>query len=101
MKTLLPTTMLMRLHRWLRRLEEGREWRKGRERSGGRGGREGKGVEEGENWNGVCYSDVQAKLLADGGLRPQDICVLAYYSKQVHRMRTVLRGHKLGQVRSK
>lgn len=44
---------------------------------------------------------MQAKLLADGGLRQQDVCVLAYYSKQVQRIRTVLRHKKLNEVRGK
>ncbi len=40
----------------------------------------------------------QAQLLTDGGLRGQDICVLAYYSKQVHWIRHILRQKKLSQV---
>ena len=42
--------------------------------------------------------NTQAKLLSDGGLNAQDICVLAYYSKQVYLIRTLLRKNKLSQV---
>lgn len=41
---------------------------------------------------------IQAQLLAAGGLRPRDICVLAYYNKQVRQIRAVMRQKKLGQV---
>lgn len=46
----------------------------------------------------VCVLSVQAKLLTEGGLRDRDICVLAYYSKQVHWIRNILRQKRLGQV---
>ena len=41
---------------------------------------------------------VQAQLLVDGGLRAQDVCVLAYYTKQVFWIRNILRQKKLSQV---
>ena len=40
----------------------------------------------------------QVKLLVTGGLRPDEVCVLAYYQKQVTRIRHLLRNERLGQV---
>ena len=42
----------------------------------------------------------QAMMLVGGGVRPQDVCVLAYYTKQVQRVRNNLRKKGLGQVSS-
>ena len=42
---------------------------------------------------------VQVKQLVTKGLRAEQVCVLSYYSKQVQRIRSVLRQHNLSQVR--
>ena len=43
---------------------------------------------------------LQVQLLVAGGLKGEDVCVLAYYSKQVWRIRNFLRLKRLNTVSS-
>ena len=46
-----------------------------------------------------CRSHAQVEELVSKGLEQDQVCVLAYYAKQVQRIRHTLRGRRLGRVR--